>query len=80
MSSCCPPNSAPYLESTYTGVGTVSRTENLEFYEKCSPSESSSAVIIIPDIFGWSGGRTRNVADLISESGFHVIVPKLLVQ
>jgi dienelactone hydrolase len=34
--------------------------------------------VIIPDIFGWNGGRTRNIADYFALNGFFVMVPKLL--
>lgn len=33
----------------------------------------------VVDIFGWNGGRTRAIADLIAANGYHVIVPKLMV-
>ena len=37
------------------------------------------ALVIIPDIFGWNGGRTRSIADYFSSEGYYVLVPKLLV-
>jgi len=30
-------------------------------------------------LFGWNTGRTRNLADFLGDSGFFVVVPKLLV-
>ena len=36
-------------------------------------------MILIPDIWGWNGGRTRNIADYYAERGYCVVIPKVLV-
>jgi dienelactone hydrolase len=48
-----------------------------EYYATGSPS--AKAVMLIPDVFGWNGGRTRNVADFLAERGYYTVVPKLMV-
>ena len=39
---------------------------------------SGKAVIIAPDVWGWNGGRTRAIADLLASSGYYVVVLKVL--
>jgi hypothetical protein len=76
--SCCPPNAEKYLAPDYTAVGKITAlSEGVEFYETGS-SSSKNAVIVIPDIFGWNGGRTRNIADYLADQGYYTVVPKLL--
>lgn len=76
--SCCPPNAEKYLAPDYTFVGKITTlSETVEFYETGS-SSSKNAVIVIPDIFGWNGGRTRNIADYLADQGYYTVVPKLL--
>lgn len=79
MSHCCPPNAEKYLAPDYTFTGkTHTLADGVEFYEAGSPS-LKKAVLLIPDIFGWNGGRTRNIADWLAEEGYYTVVPKLLV-
>jgi len=79
MSHCCPPNAEKYLAPDYTFTGkTHTLADGVEYYESGSPS-LKKAVILIPDIFGWNGGRTRNIADWLAEEGYYTVVPKLLV-
>lgn len=77
--SCCPPNSiSTSFFDNYTEKGSKSSLPNVEYYQSGSPT-SSTAIVCIPDIFGWGGGRTRAWADLLAESlGTYVVVPKLL--
>jgi len=78
--SCCPPNAHKYLAPDYKFVGhTETLPDGVEFYRTGDPSKTKKAVLIIPDIYGWNGGRTRNVADYLAEAGYYVVVPKLLV-
>lgn len=78
--SCCPPNSEPFLASTYTERGAVrALPEGFKFYTSPTTEPSKKAVIVLPSIFGWSGGRTRNVSDLFGEAGYVSVVPQLLV-
>lgn len=75
--SCCPPNAEKYLAPDYSSVGSVHRLDDgVEFYATGTPNKNG--IVLIPDIFGWNGGRTRNVADYLAEQGFYVTVPKLL--
>lgn len=80
MSHCCPPNAEKYLAPDYKFVGkTHALADGVEFYETGNPAVTKKAVILIPDIFGWNGGRTRNIADWLAEEGYYTVVPKLLV-
>jgi len=74
---CCPPGSAPYLEATYKATGDVLEQESFSAYV-VGPTDSTKAVVLIPDIYGWNGGRTRAVADYFASQGYRVVVPKLL--
>jgi len=77
--SCCPPNAEKFLASNYVPTGAKHTLPNgYEFYE-VGNADSKKAVIMIPDIWGWDSGRSRNVADLLSEQyGYFVVIPKLL--
>eukprot|EP00597_Dinobryon_sp_UTEXLB2267_P016197 CAMPEP_0201096530 /NCGR_PEP_ID=MMETSP0812-20130820/5509_1 /ASSEMBLY_ACC=CAM_ASM_000668 /TAXON_ID=98059 /ORGANISM="Dinobryon sp., Strain UTEXLB2267" /LENGTH=256 /DNA_ID=CAMNT_0047350843 /DNA_START=70 /DNA_END=840 /DNA_ORIENTATION=+ len=76
--SCCPENSLPYLAPSYTVKGTIQAHSNgHEFYVSGDPT-LKKAVLIIPDIYGWNGGRTRNIADYYADNGYYAIVPKIL--
>jgi len=77
--SCCPPNAEKYLAPTYDAVGSTHTLKNgHEFYHSGSAS-STKAVLLIPDVFGWNGGRIRKIADFFAEAGYYAVVPKLLV-
>ena len=78
--SCCPPGSEGYLEASETSKGTTFSDENgYEFYVIGTESGSKNAVVLVPDVWGWNGGRTRVIADSLADIGYAVIVPKLLV-
>jgi dienelactone hydrolase len=78
--SCCPPNAHKYLAPDYKFVGrTDTLPDGVEFYRTGDPSKTKKALLIIPDIFGWNGGRTRNVADYFAEIGYYTVIPKLLI-
>jgi dienelactone hydrolase len=75
--SCCPPNAEKYLAPDYSATGsTITLADGVELYHAGTPGPK--AVLLIPDIFGWNGGRTRNIADMLAEQGYYTIVPKLL--
>merc|ERR1712106_1136626 len=71
--SCCPAGSLLMLgEEGYQPKGKVVRVEDLDIYvvgngEKC--------VTWNYDIFGFNSGRTKELADLLAESGFLVVMP-----
>lgn len=76
--SCCPPTADKYLAPDYSAIGsTITLADgSTEVYHIGTPGPK--AILLIPDIFGWNGGRTRNIADLLAEQGYYTIVPKLL--
>ena len=77
--SCCPPGSLGFLQSDYAHAGSCSSAGGTDIYAVGAPSASGKALIIIPDIYGWNGGRVRSVADYFASQGYYVVVPKLLV-
>lgn len=77
--SCCPPNADKYLAPTYDTVGEqVKLASGFELYRSGSAAETKKAVLIIPDVWGWNSGRTRNIADMFAEAGYLAVVPKIL--
>ena len=77
--SCCPPNAEKYLAPNYATTGsTLTLPNGHELYHSGSV-DSKHAVLIIPDVYGWNGGRTRNIADWFAEAGYYAVVPKLMV-
>lgn len=76
---CCPPNSEKYLAADYHTNGSITTLpDGTEVYQS-GESADKNAILIIPDVFGWNGGRTRNFADQFAEAGYFAVVPKLLV-
>lgn len=76
MASCCPPGSAPYLAADHTDQGSVRSVNDVPFYQVGS---GERGLLIIADVWGWNGGRTRALADELSKKGLSVWVPKILV-
>mmetsp|Transcript_3187 Transcript_3187/g.4979 ORF Transcript_3187/g.4979 Transcript_3187/m.4979 type:complete len:303 (-) Transcript_3187:285-1193(-) len=75
--SCCPPNAEGFLAANYSTKGALQTLPSgLEFYLS---GTGSKAILIIPDVFGWNGGRTRNIADMLADAGYMVMIPKLMV-
>jgi hypothetical protein len=78
-SPCCPPNSEKFLAADYTPVGfTGSLPDGTEFYASGTP-EGRNGILVIPDVYGINGGRTRSIIDQFAEAGYFAIAPKLLV-
>lgn len=77
--SCCPPNSHKFLAHEYTEIGTCAQFANGTEYYHVGSAASKKAILIIPDIWGWHGGRIRNIADQFAEAGYYAIVPKILL-
>jgi hypothetical protein len=52
---CCPPDSEKYLAPDYNTVGTIATLPDGTdaYYTGSGPN----AVIVVPDVFGWNGGR-----------------------
>lgn len=78
--SCCPPNASPFLAASTPNAGTVVHlpAANVNVYE-VGDASSSKGLFVCPDIWGWHGGRTRNVADFFAAQGYLCVVPQLLV-
>lgn len=81
--SCCPSNSYPFLNPTLNFKGKVIKINNLlSFYitsESNHKENVNSAIIIIPDVWGFAAGRVRIIADFISEQLQRpVYIPKIL--
>mmetsp|Transcript_25470 Transcript_25470/g.37570 ORF Transcript_25470/g.37570 Transcript_25470/m.37570 type:complete len:263 (-) Transcript_25470:118-906(-) len=77
--SCCPSDSTPFYADDYVCKGKEETIANgTEIYTVGNESSNSKAIILIPDIWGWDGGRTRRIADFLAESYPLVVVPKLL--
>ncbi len=78
--SCCPPNSHAYLASDYSEVGQcLVLPGGVEVYTSGELAPGKNGILMIPDIWGWHGGRTRNFADQFAEAGYYTVVPKFLV-
>jgi dienelactone hydrolase len=66
------------LEATYTGTGSIITEGGVDFYISKSIESPTSAVLLLPDIWGWNGGRIRAIADYWAKQGYMAIIPKLL--
>jgi len=52
MAACCPPGSLPFLETSYTPTGGVKDlSPDVSVYVSGTPGPT--AVVLIPDIYGW---------------------------
>jgi len=75
MSSCCPENSWGKLNNPgYKAKGIVEKIQetNIDVYRV---GESEKCIIWNYDVFGFDGGRTRQMADFIADHGYMVIIP-----
>lgn len=73
--SCCPPGSAPYLAPDHNDEGRIAEIDGVSFYQV---GTGEAGLLILPDVWGWNGGRTRAIADDFAKRGLSVWVPKLL--
>lgn len=73
--SCCPAGAAPYLAAEHEDEGSVRSMDGVPFYQV---GTGQTGLLILPDIWGWNGGRTRAIADMFAKKGLSVYVPKLL--
>ena len=72
---CCPPNSLPKYDFESANKGTVSKIGDVDVY---IVGDSPKVFIFCYDIFGFTGGRTRQVCDQISSFGFTVVLADIL--
>lgn len=78
---CCPPNAEQYLAPDYQHKGKIVTTpEGTDFYAigEENIARNRRCIYILPDIFGWNAGRTRNIADYFAEQGYYVVIPRVL--
>jgi len=79
--SCCPPGSWPDLNnSDYVCKGVVETLDEASDFKVYKTGDSHAAdsgkcVLWNYDIFGFDGGRTRQMADYVASQGFLVIIP-----
>jgi hypothetical protein len=67
-----------FLDLSYQPQGHVQTLpDGVQFYVK-GRRDCGKGIMIISDLFGWNTGRTRNLADYMAESGYFVVVPRLL--
>jgi len=75
MAACCPPGSWPACQSPegYQARGSEGKIGELPTYHV---GRSERAVLILPDIFGWSQnkGRFFGIADTLAAQGFQVLL------
>jgi hypothetical protein len=69
-------NVDPYLSMTsYQPKGSALRLkDNTEFYASGN-AKSKNGIIIIPDMYGWNGGRVRNICDFFGDNGTFCVIP-----
>jgi len=70
--SCCPPGSAGFLSSDGLHVGAKITHGSTDLYAT-GPATAACGVILVPDIWGWDSGRTRNIADALAANGWAVV-------
>jgi dienelactone hydrolase len=70
--SCCPKDSELPTHSDHVEKGKLDKVDDLELYVSGS---GESAIIVVYDIFGFDGGRVRQVCDQIADTGFLVVLP-----
>ena len=71
MASCCPQTAHTYLASTHVAMGVeMTIIGGVSVYLAGKPTANAdggaTAVVLIPDVWGWAGGRTRAIADLLA--------------
>ena len=73
---CCPPGSLPQLveDDKRELAGTIIEGE-IPIYYVAPPAESTKAIVVIYDVFGFSGGRIKGCCEGLAAAGFHVAMP-----
>ena len=68
--SCCPPGSWPDLNNDgYACKGTEDLLDEASAFKVYKTGSGSKCVIWNYDIFGFDGGRTRQMADYVASQG-----------
>jgi len=76
-SSCCPPDAWPYATAPtdYAPLGTTSSLPNgCPIYTSAPTTNTTKAVIVLPEVFGWAG-RLKGICDSLANEGFLAIMP-----
>ncbi|CAE7725853.1 Slc24a1 [Symbiodinium sp. CCMP2456] len=74
---CCPSGSEPYLAAEFQTRGQEGDAQGVGYY--VVGEGSRTAILFLPDIWGWNGGRTRALADtLAADLQTSVWIPKIL--
>ncbi|GMH71657.1 hypothetical protein TrLO_g15413 [Triparma laevis f. longispina] len=75
--SCCPPDAHPYAQPPegYSPRG-VEKTlgSDLKVYVSSPPSSPTAAILVLPEVFGWSG-RLKGICDSFASYGYLAIMP-----
>jgi len=76
MSSCCPDNSndcqTPYDGYHWHSKGVVDQVGDMNIYRT---GAGTKCIIWCYDIYGFTGGRTRQLCDMLADAGYLVILP-----
>jgi len=76
--SCCPAGSWGALIETapdaYVAKGKVERKGDMDLYV-VGAADAGKCIIWNYDIFGFNGGRTKMLCDIIAQNGFLVVMP-----
>jgi len=74
--SCCPPGSWPDLNnSDYKCKGVVETLDEASDFKVYKTGSGGKCVVWNYDIFGFDGGRTRQMADYVASQGYLVVIP-----
>jgi len=74
--SCCPPGSWPDLNNDgYACKGTEDVLDEASAFKVYKTGSGPKCVIWNYDIFGFDGGRTRQMADYVASQGYMVLIP-----
>lgn len=80
VASLTPTGKAPYLAAEFEEAGSVQIANGCSVYAT-GKNGTEAAVILLPDLWGWNGGRTRAIADHIARTlDVFVVVPQLLCE
>ena len=63
---CCPADSAAALSTAYQPKGVEIDLDGLKCYTN---GKGEKSIIIFYDIFGYNGGRTKQICDQIADEG-----------
>ena len=74
---CCPSNSTPASTTTYNPKGKEIDLNGLKCYTNNGAADNKKSVIVFYDIFGYDGGRTKQICDQIADAGYYVILPDI---